>query len=124
MDIKNKKSRVFIVQNQLRKDPETGELVPRFDLSPAKIYGDFIFLLGSNAKPFRSDSVLKDLHLSLKDYSDNDYLLLIGSPVLIGFAVAIAADNNQGQIQLLQWNGDLNQYIVIKNNIFSIQMEK
>ena len=112
-------SRVFVIQNQFTKT-QSGNLVEKFDLSPARRYGELTFLLSPTAKPFRANSVLKDLQNGLKDYSDRDYLLLIGNPALIGFAAAIAANFNDGNLQLLQWSGDLNQYLVISNNVFSV----
>lgn len=111
-------SRVFVVQRQQRWDDRKQELVDRFDtLDLAKKHGEFIYLLSPKAGPFNPDSVIAELHEKLKDYSDDDYLLLIGNPCLIGWTVAIAAHYNGGVVNLLQWNGSQKDYIMIASQI-------
>jgi hypothetical protein len=106
-------SRVFVVQNQQRRDPASGRLVPKFDLEPAREHGELVFLLGGSAKPFRPEPVLRQLREQLADFSDADSLLLIGNPCLIGWATAIAADANEGRVRLLQWSGSEGRYVAI-----------
>lgn len=110
--------RVFVVQNPHRHNPNTGALEPRFDLTPAAEYGTLVFLLGPNAKPFTSEPVVADLRVGLSDYTDDDHLLLVGSPVLMGWACAIAADMNDGIVSILQWSGREQRYIPVKADLF------
>lgn len=106
-------SKVYAVQNQLRMDTYKGELVPKFDYRPAEEYGEVEFLLSPNAGPFQSRSVLNELHKKLCNFSEEDFLLLIGNPVLIGLATAVAADYSDGNINFLQWSGKDRRYVKI-----------
>jgi hypothetical protein len=112
--------RVFVVQNQQKFDHSLGKLVPKFDLKPAEQHGELVYLLSPTAAPFSPDGPLSDIHSALHDYhSERDCLLLIGNPVLIGFAVTIAADKSEtGQVRLLQWSGKDRAYILVEASIF------
>lgn len=107
-------ARVFVVQKQHRWDDQRQEFVPKFDLSPAEEYGTLEFLLSPTAAPFRPEALITDLRDKLQDIRTYDYLLLIGNPVLIGLATAVAADYLGGQVQLLQWHGKAKKYLPIQ----------
>jgi hypothetical protein len=104
---------VYCVQMQHRFDTVTERLVPKYDLSAAADYGDIQYLLSPTASPFRPDSVLADLHHKLAEFGDDDYLLLMGNPCLIGMAVAVAAGYNEGNVKMLQWSGKDQRYIAV-----------
>ena len=106
-------SRVFVVQNQLHR--VDAELVPKFDFESAKEFGPIHYLLNPSAKPFHPEHVIYDLQQKLRDFSLTDYLLLIGNPALIGFAVAIAAQRNRGRVNLLQWSSG--KYVLISADL-------
>ena len=110
---------VFVVQNQMRRNRETGQLEPRFNLDPALEHGRLQFLLSPSAAPFHPGQVIDELHKKLENFGDNDYLLLIGNPCLIGFAVAIATEYNNGRVKLLQWNGREGRYTPIEAVVFA-----
>ncbi len=110
---------VYIVQQQMRYDASKRELVPRFpSIHKAEQYGELVYLLSPSAHPFSPELVLGDLHSKLKDFGDNDHLLLIGNPGLIGMATAIAAHYNDGAVKLLQWSGRHEEYTVIDAEMF------
>lgn len=104
-------SKVFIVQRQMAM--VDGQLMSKFDYAPAAEYGQLVDVLSPSAAPFNPASVIDDMHNVLFDYSDGDYLLLTGNPVLIGLATSIAAFYNRGCVRFLQWNGKDQRYIVI-----------
>ncbi|MCK5600420.1 hypothetical protein KAR91_01020 [Candidatus Pacearchaeota archaeon] len=108
---------VYVVQNQMRFDREKGELVPRFNLSSAEQYGELSYLLSPSASPFNPEGVLKEMAERLADFTSEDYLLLVGNPVLIGMASALAADI-AGVVQFLQWSGKDQKYITIRAEVF------
>lgn len=98
-------STVFIPQAPQVRDPGTGKLRPRFDLTKATSWGTLKELVGPSANPLRDkDEIIDILHTELEDYSDNDYILCVGNPILIGWTVAIAAYYGNGEIQMLSWN--------------------
>lgn len=107
---------VYAVQNQHRMD-ESGNLVPKFNLTPANEYGKLQFLLRPGASPFRPEEFIAELRKGLKNYTSRDYILLIGSPVLIGATVALAAQRTGGTVNLLQWSGSRSKYIAVKVKI-------
>lgn len=111
-------SRVFVVQNQQKLNSRTGGLEARFDLAPAEEYGELVHLLSPTTKPFSSDGVVRVLRDKLQSYSDNDYLLLVGNPCLIGFVVAIAASMNKGRVRVLQWHGKDQRYIPVHAELY------
>jgi len=106
-------SKVFVVQKQQRWDGAKGELVPKFDLKPAEQYGELVFLLSPTANPWNAARMIAELRTKLATFTAEDYLLLIGNPVLMGLTVALAAERT-GRLQLLQWSGKDGKYIRIE----------
>lgn len=111
-------SKVYVVQNQQMRDRVTGEMRPRFDLSPARDYGELEFLLESSDLPFRPRPVIEKLRRKLAYYTPDDYLLLIGNPCLIGWTVALAAQVASGRVKLLQWHTQSQSYLLVEANVF------
>jgi len=110
---------VYVVQQQMRFDQLKKELIPRFtSISKAERWGAIVYLLSPSAHPFNPELVLGDLHEKLSDFSDNDHLLLIGNPGLIGMATALASHYNEGKVKFLQWSGRHNEYTEIVAKIY------
>jgi hypothetical protein len=108
---------VYVVQMQMKQDPDRG-LIPRFpSVERAVKWGTLRYMLSPSDHPFNSDHVVNSLHDHLKDFCDDDYLLLIGNPVLMGMASAIAAFYNEGRVKFLQWSGRHEEYSVIAAEI-------
>jgi hypothetical protein len=100
-------SYVYVVQQQYRYDPEAQAVVPKHDLSPAQQYGELRVLLHhrTTIEHERSTSwVVSKMNLLLRNFCDQDYLLLVGHPSLIGLALALAAANNDGRVKQLIWD--------------------
>lgn len=98
-------STVYIVTNPMRRN-QFRQLQAQFDFSSAEQYGRLVFLLGPGANPLdRSHGIVNELHAKLRDITVEDYLLLVGSPILIGAATTVAAKYTGGRLQLLQWHG-------------------
>ena len=105
---------VYAVQKQMKFDQEKKELVPRFtSINKAERWGEIVYLLSPSAHPFSPELVLGDIHEKLSSFSDDDHLLLIGNPGLIGMTTAIACYYNEGRVKLLQWSGRHNEYTEI-----------
>lgn len=105
-------STVFVVQDTKWVDPKDGKLKSKFDFTAATQFGELVELLQPTASPFDLPPVIDRLQRMLVGYDYNrHYLLLVGSPVLIGLAVAIAADQSDGNVAMLQWSGAKRQYI-------------
>ena len=109
---------VYVIQKQMRYDERRKGLVSRFNLEPAKQYGELVFLLDTAAEPFNPEPVLKVLRERLEPITAEDYLLLVGNPCLIGWATAIAADRTDGDVNLLQWRARERRYLAVSANVF------
>jgi hypothetical protein len=78
---------------------------PRFNVLPARRWGD----LASLAAPFdqihiNPGRIVEQIKRKLKAYGDDDWLLCLGDPAIIGVAFAIAADANGGRVNVLKWD--------------------
>lgn len=110
---------VFVLQDQ--QFMRNGQLVPKFDFSPASEFGEISFLLGHNANPLKDGmgSIEQDLVEKLSKFSDEDYIVLTGNPVLIALAGQIATTVNDGRAKYLQWNGVDRKYNMIQVDPFA-----
>lgn len=111
--------KVYIVQTPTYLDEETQQYKAKYDFRPARIYGELVYLLKPTAAPFQSASIINELHEKLKDFSEDDFLLLVGNPAIIGWAAAIAAQYSDGKLNLLQWHGRNNGYTCIKSDVYN-----
>ena len=60
---------------------------------------------------------VRRLTYKLRNFNDDDYLLLIGDPSAIGIACAIAATNNRGQFKCLKWDKREYKYYPVEVNL-------
>ncbi len=54
----------------------------------------------------------------LKDFKEDDYLLLTGDPALIGVACSIVSDITNGKYNLLKWDKQERKYYPISINLY------
>jgi len=82
-----------------------------YNVRSAEKFGDLKIML-----PDRKQMVLASgpltfkLQQEMKDFNDNDYLLLIGDPAIIAVCGAIAADVNNGKFKVLKWDRNDKKY--------------
>jgi len=108
---------VYVVQKQMRTDPRSGDLVDRFDLSQAAQYGELTYLLSPRAKPYNAGGIITELYEKLATFGDSDYLLVVGNQTLVGLAMSVCADVNDGMVNILQWSGRDQAYVPIRADI-------
>jgi hypothetical protein len=111
---------VYVVQDHRRYDKDTGEYVSVHDLTPAEEFGTLKYLLSPTAAPWATESIINDLWDGLEEFGDDDYLLMVGNPVLCGLATAVACDVNDGRIRFLQWNGRERRYTAVEAQVFDV----
>lgn len=105
---------VYVVQDTKWIDPADGRMKSKFDFSPAEKFGNIEYLLDPSDSPFSLEDPLRQLKFKLVRYDPSrDYILTVGNPVLIGLAIAIAADYGDGDVSLLQWSGSKRYYIPV-----------
>ena len=92
---------------------------PKINILGAAEYGTFKFLLPELSQMiFSPGPLIFKLRKGLKDYTEEDYLLLTGDPAIIGVAVAIVSDITNGKFNLLKWDKQERKYYPIHINLF------
>jgi folate-dependent tRNA-U54 methylase TrmFO/GidA len=85
------------------------------NIRSAEKFGDLKVLLPDNRQIVLSSGPLTfKLKQELKDFNDNDYLLLIGDPAIIAIAGAVVSDVNGGRFKILKWDRDEKRYYDIE----------
>lgn len=111
--------RVFVVNEPLKWDAGLNSWVRAINLSPARDYGDLVFLLPAGQLPEDPAPTVDALNQGLESITSDDYILLIGDPKAIAWAAAIAADILDGDLRLLHWLKDIRRYAEVRYNVFT-----
>ncbi len=94
--------------------------VPGRNVFRARRYGDLTALLPPGHQVVLSPGpMLFRLRKELNSFTDEDYLLLMGDPIAIGAAVAIAAQANNGLVKCLKWDRQEEDYYVVELDFFN-----
>ena len=114
-DIKTSEPIVYVLQEL----PGTSTGRPKFNIMGALKYGKLKVLLKENTQIVLSPGpIVFELRRLLKDYTSKDYLLLSGDPSVIGIAVAIVSDINNGKFNLLKWDRQEKVYYPLEINLY------
>ena len=116
MKDKEKKEPIVYV---LQEVPGTRAGRPKFNIIGAQKYGKLKVLLKEDSQVVMSSGPIKyKLERLLKDFSDDDYLLLSGDPKVIGLSIAVACDINNGKYKTLTWDRQEKMYYSTEFNIY------
>jgi len=86
------KGKVYVIQE-----------VAKFNVIPANEYGELVPLFEEGKQIMLSPApAIRKAKEKLRNFSDDDFLLLIGDPSMIGLACAVASDNNRGKYKVLK----------------------
>jgi len=58
------------------------------------------------------------LRTKLKNFTQEDYLLLTGDPAIIGVACSVVSNMTNGKYNLLKWDRQETMYYPIKINLY------
>ena len=112
----SEKSIVYVIQEV----PGTKEGCPKINILGAKKYGEIKMLLKEDSQIiFSPGPIVFKLKKLLKDFNQDDYLLLTGDPAIIGVACSVVSDLTGGQYKLLKWDKQERQYYPIELNIYN-----
>jgi hypothetical protein len=78
-------------------------------------FGEVEFILSRDFnvwRPAQNESIFREVAFKLRQFREIDYLVLIGSPVLIGYAFCKAAGRVR-VVKVLQWDRRGNRYMPI-----------
>ena len=96
--------RVYVVQEPLRIDRETGRAVLRFPLDDARRYGELRPVLGwSDVLDLTTEQLIDKMILRMDGYDKDDFLLVCGNPTMIGIAIHIAIEAAE-TVNVLEWD--------------------
>ena len=108
-------SKVYLIQ----EIPGSSRGEPNYNIVGAQKYGDIVTMLPEFSQMIMSPGPLvMKLRTLLKDFTENDYLLLSGDPAIIGVVCSIVADTTNGKYKLLKWDRQEKTYYPIEVNIF------
>ena len=92
---------------------------PKINIMGASHYGKFKFLLPEFSQIiFSPGPLVFKLRQGLKDFNENDHLLLTGDPAIIGVACSIVSDITNGKYNLLKWDKQERKYYPIEINLY------
>ena len=92
---------------------------PKINIIGARQYGEFKFLLPEFSQMiFSPGPLIYKLRQGLKDFKEEDHLLLTGDPALIGVACSIVSDITNGKYNLLKWDKQERKYYPISINLY------
>ena len=66
---------------------------------------------------FSPQPAIRKLKRKLKDFNDNDYLLMMGDPAAMGIACCVAAEMNRGKFKILKWDKKQQRYYPVSVNL-------
>ena len=102
------KKTVFLIQEN-----------PYINVLSAQEYGDIVLLFESGQQiMFSPQPAIKKLRRKLKDFDDNDHLLMMGDPAAMGIACCVASDINRGRFKILKWDKIQKRYYSVSVNIY------
>lgn len=105
--------RVFIPQHPSTYNRFTKRSENVGDLTGVMQFGHPIFMLSpGKIKYNKLRRTTKALESALYDFGASDYLLVVGDPVVIASAVLIAARRVKGQINIIRWLRQTNEFKV------------
>ena len=85
------------------------------NIRSAEKFGELKVCLPDNRQiVLSSGPMVFKLKQELKDFNENDYLILMGDPAIIAAAGAIVSENNNGRFKVLKWDRDEKKYYDIE----------
>lgn len=107
-------NRCFLPQEPTRYDAATGLRKVTMDFTPALRYGEIKVCLPPNISLFATHPVAVALREQMKDFDEEDYLIAVGDPTLIGMAFHIALMKTGGRFNQLKWDRHTGQYLKLR----------
>ena len=108
MEIDQKTPTVFLVQEN-----------PYVNVLSAEEYGKIEVLFESGQQiMFSPQPAIKKLRRKLRNFDDNDHLLMMGDPAAMGIACCIASDMNRGRFKILKWDKLQKKYYSVGVDIY------
>lgn len=88
-----------------------------FDFTPALAYGELKVLLTHTQSMLAPVPTIRQLKEKLANFSDDDYIIPVGDPVLMSTVACVASYVNHGRVKFLKWDRIQKKYISIQIDI-------
>ena len=89
------------------------------DITDAVAFGDLQILVPAKEQvAFSTQPTVRRIARGLRNFNDNDYILLSGDPVCIGIACAEAARVNNGKFKVLKWDRLEGKYFPLEVDLY------
>lgn len=86
---------------------------PRMDYSPAEQFGQVHFMTADEFRPMatslKNEHVIADLERGVSQLDEDDWLILTGNPIAMGYTFHLAIQKN-GRVKCLQWDRMRGEY--------------
>lgn len=117
--------KVYVTQKPPTRT-EGGRIKNRIDLSPARRFGELVFLAHrKEVEEAGEHELLWKMRERLKDFDPRtDYLLPIGHTISMVTAATAALEAGNGTVRMLQWDNRLRQYEVFTLDIHAQPTER
>lgn len=103
--------KVYIPQEPSKWDSTVEMHMPTMDFTPALRYGELVVCLPPNISFHMTKPVYAALKEKMRDFDDGDYLIAVGSPLVIALSSHIALLKTRGSLNLLTWDRMQRQYL-------------
>jgi len=117
-DLSMSERKVYVIQ----EIPGSQAGSPKINIMGAAAYstsGKFTFLLPEFSQMiFSPGPLIYKLRQGLKNFNENDHLLLTGDPAIIGVACSIVSDITNGKYNVLKWDKQERKYYPISINLY------
>lgn len=82
-------------------------------------FGEVRTILSASRQLLQSSgNMLKELREAFRDFSDDDYLLPMGSPVVMAMASFAAAEANDGRVRYLVYDKKIDDYYELSMDFY------
>jgi hypothetical protein len=89
------------------------------NLSKATRFGTLTFLLPKHKHiTVSAESALRELRSKLINFSDDDFILPLGDPLAIALAIFVAAEMNDGVVNVLKWDNEMKDYYNVSVDMY------
>lgn len=109
-------SRVFLPQEPMKKID--GVWMPTYDTRKLYDYGDVIVCVPPGRMILSTAPTVMTMKEKLSDFTDEDFIVGIGDPSLLGIICALAANYNRGKFKMLKWDKEMKRYIPVQVDLF------
>ena len=94
---------------------------PYISVLSANEYGKIVTLFESGTQiMFSPQPAIRKLKRKLRDFNDNDHLLMMGDPAAMGIACCVASEMNRGKFKILKWDKMQKRYYSVQINLNEI----